>query len=91
MANLRLWWQIQTDRLGLSDPTRPAPAMNHRVAAGFMTFFAIVGTSQLALVVLEVVSGRDWGLRAVLSGTCLLGAAGYFFEWRRAKRLAEEP
>ena len=88
MANLRLWWQIQTDRMGLTDPEKPAPAMNQRIAAGFMTFFGFLGTAQLVIVVLEIASGRDWVLRVALSVVCLLVAAGYFLEWRRAKRLA---
>lgn len=88
MENLRLWWQIQTDRMGLTDPERPAAAMNQRAAAGFMTAFGIVGTSQLVVAILEIASGRDWVLRAALSVVCLFGAAGYFLEWRRAKRLA---
>lgn len=88
MANLRLWWQIQTDRMGLTDPEKPAPAMNQRVAAGLMTLFGFLGTTQLVILVLELASGRYWVLRVALSVVCLLVAVGYFLEWRRAKRLA---
>ncbi|GAA4378553.1 hypothetical protein GCM10023166_31280 [Paeniglutamicibacter cryotolerans] len=59
MSNLRLWWQHQTDSLGLTDPAKRAPAMNGRVAAGLMTLFGVIGISQLVVVILEIVSGRN--------------------------------
>lgn len=90
MGNLRLWWQIQTDRMGLTDAERPAPTMNPRAAVGFATLFGIVGTSQLAVAVANASTGQAWGLIGLLGAINVLVSAIYLRERRRAKRLAHE-
>ncbi|MET4060994.1 hypothetical protein ABIB35_002552 [Arthrobacter sp. UYP6] len=79
------WWWRMTDKMGLTDPGRPAPRMTARTAAFFAVLF-----SALAI---------NWLVQAGLSGSgenryFYLGCAvfflavgtGYLLVWKRARR-----